>query len=282
MCFQRQVAKNGWHECEAPQLAQARGTGMDAQSSPRNKVEAARCRVAEAAEELRRLRRQLLLARQSQQRLQSAVRSRDPEERVIRLIAVATCLEPCTTIVSIVARSLLRSWKRVQCMSGSAVETLVLQTAADASHKRKAAQLLAGPAGSRTRLRVGRLIAEARVAAWLNATNERGVAASTSQLVARLRTSWPPAALSPAAMSFLLRLRVLRNAQRNFANRFRARWGVSWKRLPARADLSGPELASRARRGGKSHDQKGTHFWNPVWFQIWSPMIWYMRRGPQK
>ena len=256
MCFQRRVAKNGWHECEASQLAQAHGTGMDAQSSPRHKVEAARCRVAAAAEELRR---------QSQQRLQSAVRSRDPEERVIRLIAVATCLEPCTTIVSIVARSLLRSWKRVQCMSGNALETLVLKTAADASHKRKAAQLLAGPAGSRTRLRVGRLIAEARVAAWLNATNERGVAASTSQLVARLRTSWPPAALSPAAMSFLLRLRVLRNAQRNFANRFRARWGVSWKRLPARADLSGPELASRARRGGKSHDQKGTHFWNPVW-----------------
>ena len=41
--------------------------------------------------------------------------------------------------------------------------------------------------------------------------------------------------------------------------------GVFLKRLPARADLSGPELASRARRGGKNLDQKGTHFWNPVW-----------------
>jgi len=141
-------------------------------------------------------------------------------------------------------------------MRGSAVETLVLQTAADASHKRNAAELLAGPAGSRMRLRVGRLIAEARVAAWLNAANARGVAASASQLAARLRTSRPAAALCPAALSFLLRLRVLRNAQRNFANRFRSRWCASWKRLPARGDLTGPDLASRARRGGENHIHK--------------------------
>ena len=56
-------------------------------------------------------------------------------------------------------------------MRGTAVETLVLQTAADASQRRKAAELLAGPAGFRMRLRVGHLIAEARVAAWLNAAN---------------------------------------------------------------------------------------------------------------
>ena len=180
------------------------------------------------------------------------------------MIAVATCLEPCTATVAIVARSLLRSWKRIQCMLGSAEENLVLQTAADANQKRKAAELLAGPAGSRVRLRVGCLIAEARVAAWLNAANARGVAASASQLVARLRSSWPAAALCPLALSFLLRLRVLRNAQRNFANRFRARWKVSWKRLPARGDLTGPDLASRARRGAKNHVQKGCHFWNPI------------------
>ena len=264
MRFQRHVGKDALHDCGPPQLAQARGSGMETQCLPRRRVEAARSRVAEAAEELRRLRRQLLLARQSQHRLQSAVRGREPEERVLRLIAVATCLEPCTATVSIVARSLLRSWKRIQCMRGIAVETLVLQTAADANQKRKAAQLLAGPGGSRLRLRVGRLLAEARVSAWLNAVNARGVAASTSQLVARLRSSWPVAALSPAAMSFLLRLRVLRNDQRNFANRFRARWGVSWKRLPARGDLTGPDLASRARRGTKNHDQKGCHFWNPI------------------
>ena len=68
---------------------------MDAQNLPRGRVAAARARVPEAAEELRRLRRQLLLARQSQRpNLQPAVRGREPEERVLLLIAVATRLEP--------------------------------------------------------------------------------------------------------------------------------------------------------------------------------------------
>jgi len=92
---------------------------MDAENFPRARIAAARTRVAEAAEELRRLRRQLRLARQSEQRLQSAVRGREPEERVLLLIAVATRLEPCTATVSIVARALLRSWRHARKRRGN-------------------------------------------------------------------------------------------------------------------------------------------------------------------
>jgi hypothetical protein len=100
---------------------------------------------------------------------------------------------------------------------------------------------------SRLGLRLSLLVSERRVVQWLAAANLRGVAASREQLVEQLRAGWPALGRSGRSLTFLLRLRHSACAATKWAWRFRRRWSVVWRRLPARSGLSREELSAKAR-----------------------------------
>ena len=89
------------------------------------------------------------------------------------------------------------------------------------------------------------LVVELHVAAWLADRNALGVALSRAQLVVALRRFWPPEALFTWALKFLRRLEENPNVAAKWACRFRRAWSVTWRRLPARADLDDGELRRR-------------------------------------
>jgi hypothetical protein len=100
--------------------------------------------------------------------------------------------------------------------------------------------------GTKLHFRAALLLAETRLLEWLAGANARGVAAGTLQLAAVLRRCWPLAALTARARIFHLRLRHSPQARRQWCRRFRCRWHVRWRRLPARGDVAPPDVTRRA------------------------------------
>jgi hypothetical protein len=89
------------------------------------------------------------------------------------------------------------------------------------------------------------LVAEASVILWLAETNQRGVAASSAQLVTVLRRSWPSRGRTARSQSFLLRLRHNSKCLATWANDLRRRWRIRWRRLTTRPEMSREEIARK-------------------------------------
>ena len=188
------------------------------------------------------------MARQCCETLQ--IQARAPQENVIIWFALASMLEKGVWIRwGLLLRYFLQAWPSVANMSMTVWRDMVVARSAEPERKRKAETLLASAVGDCLR-RLGRLLAEARVAA------------STRQFVATLRTSWPASARCASAM-FLLHLLMPRKARSNFAHRSPVPWQVFRKRLPTRADLCGHDLINRAH----------CFCWgdgNNMWSQCWA------------
>ena len=142
---------------------------------------------------------------------------------------------------------------------------------------RAAALILANPESNAV-FRAAQVVAELNVAVWLRSANDRGVAASRSQLVTQLLRGWPAAANGARAHARAVALRTRPALCRHWAHRFRVRWAVTWRRLPARSDLDAETVRSRARgrKSLKSHPpgqtlkpilgpKNGAIFWPHFW-----------------
>jgi hypothetical protein len=128
----------------------------------------------------------------------------------------------------------------------AAVRADVAAVAASPGARAAAGAAAAAVPMPRVVLRAAQMLAEARVVQWLAEANARGVAASTPQLASELRRRWPWRGLGQRARDFHLRLRQNPTARRTWVRRFRQRWHVRWRRLPARADLPPEDVARRA------------------------------------
>ena len=91
--------------------------------------------------------------------------------------------------------------------------------------------------------------------------NVRGVAPSTVDIIGELVRQWPSHAVSAQS-----RVRFQRSARRRWAQHFRLRWRVRWRRLSARSELSAVPEAQKAfflmcvpKKKSKSGSQK----WEP-------------------
>ena len=89
------------------------------------------------------------------------------------------------------------------------------------------------------------LVAEASVILWLADTNQRGVAASSAQLVTVLRRSWPPKGRTARSQTYLLRLRHNPRVLATWARDLRRRWRIRWRRLTTRPEMSREEIARK-------------------------------------
>jgi hypothetical protein len=130
------------------------------------------------------------------------------------------------------------------------------------------------------------LVAEAAVVDWLARRNLTGVAVSTAPGLRKLRELWPAAGRQRRFLQFFIRLRHSRTHVRNWALRFRRRWGLRWARLPARADL--PEERCVRRVGAlffrpekwETQRQFGGPKTGPFFGPIFSPsLVEYVGRG---
>ena len=192
-----------------------------------------------------------------------------PPQRLMVSAAACCLLEVDVCVIVLVTRALWKSWKHGRCLSHAALAALVESIRADVMLSDAALAAIAGRGGTRLLLRFGLLVAEARLAMWLATVNSQGVAVSAAQLVARLRILWPPAARGWQCDAFLARIRQWPRRRKAYAKTFRLRWGVSWRRLPSRANLDADDLLFRAScdqffyrkwvpgRGATF----GTHFW---------------------
>ena len=106
------------------------------------------------------------------------------------------------------------------------------------------------------RFLVSLVLAESRVALWLARANTSGVAVSSAQLSSCLRAAWPPRGRSWNSERFLIRLRQLTHLRKQFAKAFRRRWGIRWRRLPARAEFVAADLLVRVRSQARTRDTK--------------------------
>ena len=172
--------------------------------------------------------------------------------------------------------------------SAVVVQELRIRVRANPALVAQAAADLAGGPASAQLFRATLALAEAAVVVWLVKANVRGVAASTAQLASELRVLWPRAARGVRARVFLLRLRHVKHARRNWANRFRRRWGVCWRKLQARADLSPATIRARASWRPKLicfcifaaclGPRKWVHFWYPYM----GPSVAFVTHGGPK
>jgi hypothetical protein len=151
------------------------------------------------------------------------------------------------------------------------------RAACHAQRARAAALIVASP-GSNTVLKAAQLLAELRVAAWLRAANDRGVAPSRSKLVIELLRGWPSAADGARAHARATALRTRQGLCRHWARPFRVRWAVTWRRRPARGDLDAATVRNRVARQKAAENQtpsrkvgpslgpkSGPTFWPPFW-----------------
>ena len=97
--------------------------------------------------------------------------------------------------------------------------------------------------------RAALLVAEAHVALWLAEVNAKGVAASSMEMSAVLRRRWPI------------------DAVRNWSLRFRRRWGISWRRLCTRSEMTPDSIRLRVllstKIGMQTEFKKGPLIWEP-------------------
>ena len=105
--------------------------------------------------------------------------------------------------------------------------------------------------------RAALLVAEAHVALWLAEVNAKGVAASSMQMSAILRRHWPIDGRSAKTLRFLLRMRHSSVAVRMWSLRFRRRWGISWRRLCTRSEMTPDSIRLRVRFFNKNGNANG-------------------------
>jgi hypothetical protein len=89
-------------------------------------------------------------------------------------------------------------------------------------------------------------LCETRVVIWMATCNVRGVAPSTIDIIGELVRQWPSNAVSAQSIEWLRRVRFVRSARRRWAQHFRLRWRVRWRRLSARSELSAVPEAQKA------------------------------------
>jgi hypothetical protein len=203
---------------------------------------------------------------------------------LLLLARVALQLEDSPEVLVLAIRSMWRDCRTCAGVSYNHILRLVTEEASSLEGQLQATAALAARGGARLRERVGRAIAEARTAMWLVQANTRGVAVSSVQLVAKLRAFWPVLARTWRSDRFILRTRSVARRRKAFVHAFRGRWGICWRRLPARPDVPPQELHSRVRPGGKNLNQNGPPLLgtslgprngHPLsWNNLGSPQIW--------
>jgi hypothetical protein len=250
----------------APWVRPCRFTGAAMEQCRRRALRAC---VDAAAAELATLRASTRSAVQMLRKRCGRTASISPPRRLIVLAAACCLLDVDVCVVVLVTRVLWKSWKHGRCLSHEALAALLESIRADANMAEAARVALAGRGGARLLLRLGRLVAEARLAMWLVTVNSQGVAVSTAQLVARLRMLWPPAARGWQCEAFLARVRQWPRRRKAYAKTFRARWGVSWRRLPSRANLDTEDLLFRVLCG-----QLFVPKWVPLSGAIFGTLFW--------
>jgi hypothetical protein len=179
-----------------------------------------------------------------------------------------------TAVLLRVMVRLASSWEEARCLArrqglfedapeaggAGALPRMQEALAAPAVVLRARAALEARPP-ARVCRRAARLVAEARVLAWLRVVNARGVAPSAAALIAQLRVQWPAPGRDAFFLRFFLRMRHREQVRKAWARAFRRFWGVSWRRLPARADVPPDILRSRVLVCKKR--ARGVYFWSP-------------------
>jgi hypothetical protein len=203
--------------------------------------------VASAAAELRSLRQQLRCVQNAESRRRCRD-SRACTHRQAVLLRLMQQLGASWAPVVVVARR----WG--VCLAAAAVSEAAhiesLQAAcSDPAVTAAAAAAAAGRPRGVLCHRAACLIAEAQTLEWLLTANARGVAPSAAALLVQMRAHWPAACRDARYLRYFFRLRHIATARKNWARRFRARWGVSWKRLPARADVPPDTVRQRVARG---------------------------------
>ena len=223
--------------------------------------------VARAEAELRSLRQIHEHARHSNKRFR-----RDSKARLhashTQLLAVKSILAKSPSILYLCYRCIMH------CPAEAAPEErghvlpadIAARVACPASMASAAAKLAARP---RCPLvdRAALLVAEAHVALWLAEVNSKGVAASSMQMSAILRRHWPIDGRSAKTLRFLLRMRHSSVAVRMWSLRFRRRWGISWRRLCTRSEMTPDSIRLRVRFltkiGTQTESKRGPLIWVP-------------------
>ena len=235
--------------------------------------------VDAAASELEKLRASARTALQLLRKRSRRTLAASPPHRLILLAAACCCLESDAPVLVLVMRVLWRSWKHGRGLSNVALAELLENIRADETLIQDSKALLSGRGGARLLLRLGRLVAEARLAMWLVSVNTQGVAVNTAQLVAKLRALWPPAARGWQCDAFLARVRQWPRRRKAYAKTFRLRWGVTWRRLPSRANLEPTDLLFRVPRA-KFRDNFRCHKVGPFLVPIFgATLLCYSTEG---
>jgi hypothetical protein len=227
--------------------------------------------VDDAARELAALRSVVRVAANAVGKRRVRAAARQPPRRLLVMASVCCRFESDECVGVLILRVLWRAWKHCRALSVDELLGLWRGARGDEGVALDAANAIAGRGGARLLVRLGRIVAEAWLAMWLAVVNTQGVAISASHLVARLRTLWPTDARGWQCDAFLARIRQWPRRRKAYAKTFRARWGVSWRRLPSRANMDAEDLLFRVPRnlvsisfwvlaGGATF---GPHFWGP-------------------
>ena len=232
-------------------------------------MERLKSQVAEAAALVRSVRQAATDARRLATRRAACRRSRALPSKYLLLGAIARLMVDDLTVLMLVCCLLWRRWARDPQNLFANAASAALHTCAAEPWRAAARDALRGRGGARLQFRLGLLIAEARVALWLLEQNVSGVAVTTATAVARLQAAWPSEHASWLADRFLNRVQASPRSRKAYAKAFRRRWTISWRRLPARADMQLDELLQKARPGQRKRRvcgpvfgaAFGTHFW---------------------
>ncbi len=173
-----------------------------------------------------------------------------------RRVAVALMFEDDTGVAVLAASVLARPWAQVRVTSYEEMASQLRAAAVCPAWIELGERSLASRGGARLRFLVSLALAESRVALWLVRANTRGVAVSSAQLSSCLRAAWPSRGRSWNSERFLIRLRQLTHLRKQFAKAFRRRWGIRWRRLPARAEFVAADLLVRVFPRARTRDTK--------------------------
>lgn len=162
------------------------------------------------------------------------------------IVAIALELGCEETLLPILLRQLARGRcaQRRPCSVATAREE-VGRLREDVRLRRGALAELGGSADASLVFESARRVAELRAAVWLRRANAAGVAASRTQLQAALRRGWPSAALGARAQNLFNSFCDQPLFARRVMQRFRRRFHIAWRRLPARSDV--PDALAQQR-----------------------------------
>ena len=200
--------------------------------------------VAEAAAEVAQLRCADQAARRLMRRAEAAPHLLTRRRAVIFVIALELGCED--SLLPILLRQLarVRRGQRRACGVGEALQE-TQRIRGDPHLRGCALGALSGSPDGRLVFVAALRVAELRAAVWLRRANAAGVAASRSQLLSALRRGWPSAALGDRAERLFAAISHRPLFARRVAQRFRRRFHVAWRRLPARAAV--PDAVAQQR-----------------------------------